>query len=206
MSRCATGETGVCLTGQQQSYGPFQDGVVTEIKKGGITFLFYPNLDKSTNNANMLSMADKSDLIDRLDPARNYGPRTYEQVKSEVSRGLLVLEPGHSVPVIRDAASHKSVKGTGRPPGSSDTKVSRAYIERRFGNNKKAIWDAIFKGAVEEGDPRWGKLLLEYGLGKPMENSSNFNEGVLVLLQKLTAGQASRVETVRETIIEQVPD
>ena len=27
--------------------------------------------------------------------------------------------------------------------------------------------EAARKGAIEGGDPRWGKLLLEYGIGKP---------------------------------------
>lgn len=149
-------------------------------------------------------MADQS-LVALLDPNRDYGERTFEQVKDEIARGVLVIEPGHTLPVIREAATHRSIKGTGRPPGIGDVKVSRAYIERKFGANKKAIWNAIYKGAVEQGDPRWGKLLLEYGLGKPVENASNFNEGVMALLQQLAAGQNTRTETVREVIIEQAP-
>lgn len=147
----------------------------------------------------------QTDLVALLDPHRDYGERTFEQIKEGIARGLILIEPGHTIPVLRDPATHRSIKGTGRPPGVGDVKVSRAYIERRFSNNKKAIWDALYKGAVTDGDPRWGKLLLEYGLGKPVENASGFSEGVMLLLQQLAAGQNTRTETVREVIFEQAP-
>lgn len=117
-------------------------------------------------------------LIDQLDPARDYGDRSYSEVVEQVKAGALILLPGRTVPVIKDKATGAVVKGTGQPPGrGAHAQFSRAYIQEKFANNAEAIWEAAFRGATEGedgvGDPRWAKLLFEYGIGAPLQDKGN---------------------------------
>lgn len=108
------------------------------------------------------------DLVSQLDPNRDYGSRTYEQVVAEVESGALILAPGKTLPVIRDAKTNHAVSGTGRPPGKPASVFSRAFIQKQFAKNAKEMWDAAFKYALE-GDARYAKLLFEYGMGAPQQ-------------------------------------
>lgn len=55
-------------------------------------------------------------LVVQLDPERDYGSRTYEQVVSEIQAGTLVIEqPAKAgyLPILRDASTRVVVKGSG---------------------------------------------------------------------------------------------
>ncbi len=80
-----------------------------------------------------MESVDNEDLIQALDPARDYGERSYEQVVEGVRTGVLKLEAGLTVPVLKDAQTNLVVKGTGRPPGKgAHAAFSRAYIQEKF--------------------------------------------------------------------------
>lgn len=141
------------------------------------------------------------ELIKQLDPERNYGDRTYEQVVREVEAGSLILKPGHSLPVIIDSRTKKTVSGTGRPPGKPAAVFSRGYIERQFARNAQRIWEAAFEGAVKNGDPRWGKLLFEYGIGKPKMDSGSASSAQDFLKILAAAAESSRRVDIHTEVI-----
>ena len=60
-------------------------------------------------------MASVEELVAKLDPNRDYGSRTFEQVREDIARGLIVIEDGPSLPILKDAFSKTVVKGSGRP-------------------------------------------------------------------------------------------
>lgn len=145
-------------------------------------------------------MPDES-LIEALDPDRDYGDRTFPEVVSAVQSGSLALSPGQSVPVIRDTRTGLTVRGTGQPLGKgAHAAFSRAYIQEKFANNAQAIWDAAFKYGVEEGDPRWAKLLFEFGIGAPLQDKGN-EAGATEFMKVL----AALAEKSRAVPMEEVP-
>lgn len=139
------------------------------------------------------------DLLAALDPQRDYGERTHAEVVAAVKAGELKLEPGASLPMIRDARTNRVVAGTGRPPGKPAAVFSRALIQRRFAQNAQAIWEAAFKHGIEEGDPRWGKLLFEYGMGAPQQNKGEGSGATEFLRILAAAAESSRQARISVT-------
>ena len=77
------------------------------------------------------------ELIERLDPNRNYGVRTFEDVVSEVRAGTLSLHEGATaLPVIRDKTLNNVItKGSGvtRVPEKADNprvQTKAVFLER----------------------------------------------------------------------------
>ena len=151
-----------------------------------------------------MATADTESLISLLDPQRNYG-RPLDDVVSDIRAGLILISPGYRLPVLKDARTGAVVKGTSAGVRSGGAvKISRSFVEEKFERNKHRIWEAVLKGALGNpekgiaGDPRWGKLLFEYGMGKPVETGAGMNEAVMGLLARLAESQGTRRERVTE--------
>jgi hypothetical protein len=94
-------------------------------------------------------MNDSDELVRSLDPRRDYGERSYDEIVAEVRTGRLPLEPGRSsLPVIRDPATNRPVKGTGQPRVPDDQELAR-WGRRRFNERAAADFDAVYEALLE---------------------------------------------------------
>jgi hypothetical protein len=122
--------------------------------------------------AAIISMANEQDeLVALLDPKRDYGDRTYADVVEQVTLGTLALEPGRTLPIIRDATTHRAVRGTGQPAIPRDADLSR-WGRRRFNERAAEDFDEVYDAVVasaKAGDVRAQKLFVETYLGRPRE-------------------------------------
>jgi hypothetical protein len=139
-------------------------------------------------------MNDSEELIGSLDPRRDYGERSYDEVVAEVRAGRLRLEAGRSsLPVIRDPATNRPVKGPGQPRLPDDQELARGG-RRRFNERAAADFDAVYDALLEaakRGDVRAQKLFVETFLGRPREALVANDDRTVELLLAL----ARRTET-----------
>ena len=99
-------------------------------------------------------------LIAKLDPQRGYGDRTYDEVVEEVQAGKLRLEEGARLPVIKDASTGVTIRGTGQPVRESEPRQwSRRQFELRAAEDFDAVYDAVIASAIS-GDARAQKLFM----------------------------------------------
>ena len=109
-----------------------------------------------------------TELIEQLDPDRDYGERSYNEVVEGVQRGELRLLPGRNLPVLRDAATNHAVKGTGQPLDGDVERWSRRHFNERAAEDFDDVYDAMVRSA-KQGDVRAQKLFMEMFLGRPRE-------------------------------------
>lgn len=121
-------------------------------------------------------MADPN-LVALLDPNRDYGERTFEQVKEEIARGALVILPGERLPVLKDAETGRTVKGTGvvSLSGQSAQQVALGEFRRRALEDMPDAYHWLIEGMKSTpgkpgGDPRFHKIYWETLIGKMGEN------------------------------------
>jgi len=138
-------------------------------------------------------------LIAALDPKRDYGERTYDDVLTGIRAGAILIEPGQSLPVLVEARMHRAIKGSGQPP--QDGVSVQQQIIRKF--RELAIDDApeayalTIKG-MRDGDPRWGKIWWELAGGK-MGEAKGGEAIAAAFLAFLAAQQAPERRTVTVT-------
>ena len=152
-------------------------------------------------------MSDTEALIAALDPSRDYFPRTYEQVVEGIRAGQIVAAPGFNLPMLRDAQTHKAIKGSGRRLGGQNpSRWSRRHLERFAAKNIDAFEAAVLAG-VAAGDPRWGKIYAEHGISKPEEVVPNLGESAMKLLMKLAgSSRETKAPEEKRITIEQEPE
>lgn len=138
-------------------------------------------------------MASTEELIAKLDPTRDYGPRTFEQVKEGITRGALLVENGPNLPILKDAATGLVVKGSGRPL-SSPAEWSRQFLKERFAGDAEALYEAAKNAVLLKGDMKALELLLKYGVGDHREQGSDAgSRAVDALMQLATNARTERV-------------
>jgi len=133
-------------------------------------------------------MAEKTqaELIAMLDPGRDYGERSYEQVIEEIEEGKLAILEGVRLPVVRSTETNLTVKGSGAYPGTGNRadwmkKEFEAYALDDF----REWYDALKKAGMS-GDVRAMKIYFEQTLGRPKEIS---NSQLPELFEKLLADE-----------------
>ena len=94
--------------------------------------------------------ADTTALMEKLDPARNYGDRSFTTVKKQIKSGALILSEGHMLPQIKDSATGRIVKGSGQKPLAGDTqRATMAVFQSRslddIDDFYGYVWDGIKK-------------------------------------------------------------
>ena len=87
----------------------------------------------------ILSTATR-DLIARLRPERNYGPRSYAEIVAGIHDGRIIIEePREGDPPVLTDLEGKLLKGTGRRPGMLSSSAMgllswnypRSYVDAR---------------------------------------------------------------------------
>lgn len=134
---------------------------------------------------------DQEDLIDQLDPDRDYKTRTYKEVVEQVREGTLRLQVGETLPQIVHVSNGRVVAGTGVPTHkltSSDLRNLKAnqreardwFVGRMEGDRppvkerlpKDLVFDSLMEQA-QKGGSKAGEILLTQYIGKAKETSSN---------------------------------
>ena len=129
-----------------------------------------------------------SDLVSRLDPARDYGDRTYEQVVQDVHAGNLVLSPGAGQqPLIQEVGSGIFVKGTGRRAGSQEFKYNQQEVSKLLSGYLPEVLPAFVEDLMEKRDPRMFKIYFERLMGNAGQafNGASADE-VLEMMAKIS--------------------
>jgi hypothetical protein len=106
-----------------------------------------------------------------------------------IRAGDVVIKPGHSLPILRDATTHMAVKRSGKAIVGQDAREwSNTEFQQRYADNFDAIWDAITHCAVVKGDPRAMKLLVEHGQGRSKDAPLGGNDALMqMLLERVMA-------------------
>ena len=146
-------------------------------------------------------MADTQELVSLLDPNRDYGERTFDEVKEGIARGLIVIEQGHSLPVLRDAKTNRSIRGTGRPPGSAAQEWSRTFVREFIAGDDPdrgaprllLLMQAAYEAALK-GDMKALEHSLKYGIGDHRELGTDAGSRAVDALMQLA--QNARTERV----------
>ena len=106
-------------------------------------------------------------LIASLDPDRNYGDLTFEQVVSGIQSGTILISPGSRLPLLKSAETGRPIKGSGQPPqtGVSVQQAALREFRERAIDDLPEAYELLMQG-MREGDPRFHKLFFENLLGK----------------------------------------
>ena len=128
-------------------------------------------------------MANTASLISKLLPDRNYGERSYDEVVQDVKDGILTIHEGETIPILRDATTGLTVRGTGVPE-RKNTKQSwhERFVERAI-SDFPDVYDSLVRSA-HNGDSRALIYFFDRLMGSParqlqvqtLENRSLFIE------------------------------
>ena len=124
-----------------------------------------------------------TELIYTLDPTRDYGDRSYDQVVTEIESGALMVIPSAKggQPIIRQKVGGFLIKGSGR---TNDSNIERGMKEtkRLFMARAADDFDSVYESVVtsaNKGDVRAQKLFMELYVGRPKEVSEGANEKMM---------------------------
>jgi len=121
-------------------------------------------------------------LIEKLDPTRDYGDRSYKEVVDSVREGRLSIFPGTPTPILRDVGRGVTVKGTGAPlvVKQTDTrkKAWASIFEERGPSDADAVYDSLINSAMT-GDTKAQIYFFDRLFGKPRESRDTQNADVL---------------------------
>lgn len=148
-------------------------------------------------------MVTQEDLMGQLDPERDYGPRTYEQVLEEVRSGKLeLLENPRGLPMIRDTESFTFVSGTGRQ------RITQPYESRILAGNSRQdfmklavkdfprVYRALVTLAVEKENVRALKLWFDKFIPDAPDVVAEDRDELLQRVMGMLANPATAFETV----------
>ena len=144
----------------------------------------------------------QDELIALLDPERDYGDRSYEQVVAQVRRGKLYLRAGESLPQIIDARTHRIARGSGKPPVNGAPIQLRAtydFRKRAFDDADEAYLE-LRAGMKGKDAAKFHKIFWELFLGRPVEARDMQSADALAVLQELARRQQDAT-LVREVVI-----
>lgn len=154
-----------------------------------------------------VAVSESESLIGNLDPTRDYGERSYEQVVAEVRAGALILRPGRfGLPMISDAATGMRIKGSSNPPIPGELSPrdwSMAEFRRRAADNFDQAWKWLIKGMdpdTNKNAHQFHKIYWEQLIGKAGESRGQLMDAVAVAL--LEAAKASRSSTVTADVLD----
>ncbi len=161
------------------------------------------------------------ELITRLDPGRDYGPRTYNEIVAAVQQGEIIIKAnGDSLPILHLAGDNFTpLKGSGaRERTTTQLALSRAlkkgdgreWFERKMAepldydidvdDPTTPVRDILFVRAIQEIKNESGKFtgkLIEFMLtqhiGKPKETINRATETIVeTALAQLEDGEVKR--------------
>ena len=153
-----------------------------------------------------VQLSDSVSRIPSLDPSRDYGERTYEQVVDGVRAGTLVLLEGRAeLPRIVDAETMRAVKGSAQPPlpgGKSPRDWGIARFQEWASEHHDQALEFLLKGMDPDKNKNahhYLKLYFEHYHGKPGESRSQVMDAVVSRLLE-AAGYSSNSSVTAEDV------
>lgn len=127
------------------------------------------------------------ELLALLDPDRDYGERSYEDVVRECREGALLLAPNPHGEVMKQpfissadpSQGRRRVKGTGMPHPvvtgfESVQKWNHKWFLERMQEDREKVYSSLLRSITGDSpDPRAIKIWFEYGIGVPFRNMPN---------------------------------
>ena len=142
----------------------------------------------------------QAELINLLDPGRDYGERTYEAVVAGVKDGSVLIHPGQRLPVLRDARTGRPVKGTGQPPQDEVTAQQRFLSRMRTLalDDVDDLYAEMRAFAKSTGDPRHYKNILDlFGKVGEVRGGDEIGKALQMLIERMETPEK------RSVVIEQ---
>jgi len=127
-------------------------------------------------------------LIEKLDPQRDYGERTYSEVVAGIRAGNIQIADGpDTLPVLRMQRVGDQfpslIKGSGRNYVNKEPhKSTLAHTRQRFMEKAHEDFDDVYGAllvAAKEGDVRAQKIFMEMYIGRPKEVTDTVNESMM---------------------------
>ena len=126
------------------------------------------------------------EVIASLDPTRDYGDRSYEQVVTEVESGALMVIPSAKggQPIIRQKVGGFVIKGSGR---TNDSNIERGTAETkrlfmaRAADDFGSVYESVVTSA-NKGDVRAQKLFMELYVGRPTEAVDGMDKDIAKII------------------------
>ncbi len=110
-----------------------------------------------------------AELVAKLDPDRDYGERSYQDILDGVSSGAIVIRPGNNLPQLW--FNNRTIKGTGQPPLNGVSAQQKAVHRFRELGLDDVDWAyQNLRNGMSRGDPRYDKIWWEYMGGKMGES------------------------------------
>lgn len=143
------------------------------------------------------------DLINLLDPARDYGALSYKEVVERVKDGRFILRQGSRLPQIYDATSNKIVKGSGHPVRAGTGETQQQFAGKEFRTRALDDFDDAYeelRKGMKQGDMRAHKIFWEMLIGRVGEAKVSGNSEVMTKMLEMIASSQKVVE--REIIVD----
>lgn len=144
----------------------------------------------------------QDELIARLDPERDYGERTFEQVINQVGDGRLFLEPGANLPVIKDTASGRMVRGSGRVPGGTQGPRQHAMAEfyRLALDDLPEAYRYLWKG-IQTGDYHFLDIYFKNVMPKQPEvrGGDEMGKAFQMMIERMAQPEQRTVEIIDQS-------
>ena len=154
-------------------------------------------------------------LVEYLDPHRDYGELTYQDICDGIMNGTIYAKPGGSdgvgQPVLRNASTGYSMAGSGKVPNSGVAKVdeeAKEIFKNRINLDINMLYDLIVANA-KRGNVKAQMWLAEKATGKPTEERvassaheiatmmANMNRGpVTINMNNLDADERQRLFSI----------
>lgn len=149
------------------------------------------------------------ELLDSLDPDKDYGESTVEEVRHNVVSGNFSLAPGlNGRPIITNVRTGRRVKGTAAPPkreGESDRAWFQRRFNERFAEDFDAVYDAQYENATgKKRDSRDIDNMMTRGGGRPSQQTSGASDAVAGLFKLLAEAAMSSKLTIIDVESEQI--
>jgi len=141
--------------------------------------------------------AETKALVDLLDPERDYGDRHFNEVLDGIYNGTLRIEPGNNLPMLKEVANGKTIKGTGRPPIKEKSHQQTAIDEfRSYALDDLPSAYLSLKKGMERGDPRYDKIFWELAVGKvgELRGGGVIGEAMAQMFESMRQSQLRTIE------------
>tara|TARA_B100001123_G_scaffold403419_1_gene491900 strand:- start:117 stop:578 length:462 start_codon:yes stop_codon:yes gene_type:complete len=151
----------------------------------------------------------QDDLIELLDPNRDYGERTYDEVVGGIRAGKIRILPpsGSKHPILRNtdvpSGIHPIIKGSGRVTTVEANTKNPPATKARFMARAVDDFDSVYESMIEsatQGDVRAQKLFMEMFVGRPKEATETLQKNMMdKLFEAALAPKEQVIEVVQST-------
>lgn len=136
-------------------------------------------------------------LVGKLDPSRNYGDRSFDDVVKGIYSGEILIAEGNNLPMLTDASTNLRIKGTGRPIlGANDAQHFAVTEFRKHAlDDFEWAYENLKKG-MDKGDPRYDKIFWEILGGKQGElrGGGMIAEAFKAVIEAMNTPEERRIE------------